>query len=133
MTLTDLCLRWMRNIPAIVFALLVILLQLAQAAGAQAVNTAQSARDVPEILQRGRLVVAMTRFDNPPFYSGTGDAVEGIDVALARSLADALGVDLVFDRAAVNFDDVIGRVADGKADIAISKISRTYRRTARVA
>lgn len=106
---------------------------LAASAMAQTPDLFDTSRDVDAILKRGHLIVAMTSFDNPPFYSGEGDELEGIDISLARSIAEALGVELVFDRVASSFDNVVGRVAEGNADIAISKLSRTYRRTARVA
>lgn len=93
----------------------------------------QELKGVAAIRERGQIIVAMTRFDNPPFYGGAGDALEGIDVTLAERLGDALGVRVVFDRVAPSFDEVVNRVEQGKADIAISKLSRTYRRTTRVA
>ena len=88
---------------------------------------------VAAIQDRGRIIVAMTRFDNPPFYGGDGEAFAGIDVTLAKRLGDALGVKVVFDREAPSFDEVVNRVVQGKADIAISKLSRTYKRTAQIA
>lgn len=89
--------------------------------------------DVAAIVQRGKLVVAMTSFDNPPFYSGTGEHLEGIDVTLAEDVAEALGVEVEFNRDAENNNDVVAKVALGEADLGISMISRTHARARVVA
>ena len=36
--------------------------------------------DIAEIKKTGQLVVAMTSFDNLPFYGGTPDNMRGLDV-----------------------------------------------------
>ena len=59
--------------------------------------------------------------------------LEGIDVDLAHEVADALGVEVEFDRTAETFNDVVAKVKNGEADIAISKISRTNSRAMVVA
>lgn len=89
--------------------------------------------DIARVIDKGQLVVAMTSFDNPPFYGGEADHLTGIDVSLAQDIADALGVALVFDRSAETFNDVVNKVALGQADIAVSKVSRTYARSRIVA
>ncbi|AWB50674.1 amino acid ABC transporter substrate-binding protein (plasmid) [Gemmobacter aquarius] len=91
------------------------------------------APDVAAIVDRGTLIVAMTSFDNPPFYSGSGKHLEGIDVTLAERVAEALGVKVEFNRDAETFNDVVAKVALGQADLAISKISRTHARAQVVA
>lgn len=91
------------------------------------------APDVAAIVERGKLVVAMTAFDSPPFYSGSGSHLEGIDVTLAERVAGALGVEVEFNRDAETFNDVVAKVALGDADLAISKISRTHARAQVVA
>lgn len=91
------------------------------------------APDIAAIVQRGKLVVAMTAFDNPPFYSGTGDHLQGIDVTLSQQIAEAIGVPVEFNRDAETFNDVVAKVALGEADLAVSKISRTHARARMVA
>ncbi|MEI6099369.1 MAG: transporter substrate-binding domain-containing protein [Alphaproteobacteria bacterium] len=75
----------------------------------------------------------MTAFDNAPFYSANHGRLEGIDVSLSEDIAAALGVEVSFDRSAVTFNDVVNKVRNGEADIAVSKISRTNARALVVA
>lgn len=49
------------------------------------------ARPLDEVVERGRLRVGVYR-DFPPFSSGSGDGLVGIDVDLGRLFADRLGV-----------------------------------------
>ena len=96
-------------------------------------NTITDPPDLVRITERGNLIVAMTSFDNAPFYSEKDGHLEGIDVDLAHEVADALGVEVEFDRTAETFNDVVAKVKNGEADIAISKISRTNSRAMVVA
>lgn len=89
--------------------------------------------DIEAITTRGQLIVAMTSFDNAPFYSLNHGHLEGIDVSLAEDIGLALGVEVTFDRTAPTFNDVVEKVRKGEADIAISKISRTNARARVVA
>lgn len=74
------------------------------------------------------LRVAMPRFLSRPFFEKAGDADAGIDVELSRAIAKALDLELSFDRSAATFDDAVGLIARGEADLAICKLSRTVRR-----
>ena len=96
-------------------------------------NTLAGPPDLAGIAERGKLVIAMTSFDNAPFYSVKDGHLEGIDVDLGHDIADALGVEVEFDRTAETFNDVVAKVKNGEADIAISKISRTNARAMVVA
>lgn len=89
--------------------------------------------DIAAITTKSKLTVAITEFDNPPFYSGADDKLAGIDITLAKSLGEALGVPVEFDRSSKTFNDVVNAVATGKADVAFSKISRTFARAKLVA
>jgi ABC-type amino acid transport substrate-binding protein len=89
--------------------------------------------DIQVILDRGTLIVALLDTDNPPFFmTGEGNQLDGLDVAIARDLADRLGVDVEFHRSATTFNEVVDEVFNREADIAISKISRTMKRIKRV-
>jgi len=85
--------------------------------------------DMAAILGRKQLVVALTASDQPPFYfvSKKGE-LAGFDVDIAAAMAKELGVALVFNREAKSFNDVVSLVASGKADLAVSKLSRTLGR-----
>ena len=56
----------------------------------------------------------------------------GLDVSLSKGIADELGVDVHFIRSAHTFNETVDLVFENKADIAISKISRTLSRTKKV-
>jgi len=81
--------------------------------------------DIERIQRRGTLIVAMTQADAPPFHVMTGGELSGVDIDLAKGLAQSLGVTVAFDRSAKSYDEVVDIVARGQADIAISKLSRT--------
>lgn len=88
--------------------------------------------DITEIKKTGQLVVAMTSFDNLPFYGGTPDNMRGLDVEISKKVAAILGVKLVIRRDAPTFQDVVEQVRRGDANIAISKLSITPPRLATV-
>jgi ABC-type amino acid transport substrate-binding protein len=81
--------------------------------------------DIAAIKKANVLVVAMTKKDNPPFFSGEGDDIRGLDVEIARRIGVMLGVPVQFRRDAESFAEVVEQVRDGKADVAVSKLSVT--------
>jgi ABC-type amino acid transport substrate-binding protein len=103
---------------------LVLLLSLA--VSAQIPNsTIPLTKELADIKKRNVLVVAMNKKDNPPFYSGEGDSLRGIDVDIARRVAKVLGVPVEFRRDAESFAEVVEQIRAGKADMAASKLSVT--------
>jgi len=89
--------------------------------------------DIGAITKKGYIVIAMLGTDNAPFFGTKDGQLEGIDVTLAKSIAAAMGVQPRFDRSAKSTDDVIEMVRTGKADIGLSKLSRTNVRSRIVA
>jgi ABC-type amino acid transport substrate-binding protein len=81
--------------------------------------------DIAAIKKANVLVVAMTKKDVPPFFSGEGDDIRGLDVEIARRIGTLLGVPVQFRRDAESFAEVVEQVRDGRADIAVSKLSVT--------
>jgi len=81
--------------------------------------------DIAAIKKANVLVVAMTKKDSPPFFSGEGDDIHGLDVEIARRIGVLLGVPVQFRRDAESFAEVVEQVRDGKADVAVSKLSVT--------
>ena len=81
--------------------------------------------DIAAIKKANVLVVAMTKKDNPPFFSGEEENIRGLDVEIARRIGVLLGVPVQFRRDAESFAEVVEQVRDGKADIAVSKLSVT--------
>ncbi|MBE9137116.1 amino acid ABC transporter substrate-binding protein [Nodosilinea sp. LEGE 07088] len=88
--------------------------------------------DIERILERGKLTVAVLGQDNAPFFMNRQGQLSGLDLQLARSLADQLGVSLEVTRSAQTFNQVVDTVYEQKADLAISKISRTLKRAQKV-
>jgi ABC-type amino acid transport substrate-binding protein len=102
-----------------------------EAKPAQALS--QMPPDIEKIKQRGKIVVAMLGKDVPPFFMKHKDGgFYGLDVKLAEGIAAELGVELEFNRSAMSFNDVVQEVIEGRADLAISKISRTLARGQKV-
>ncbi|MDE1180915.1 ABC transporter substrate-binding protein [Paraburkholderia sp.] len=80
------------------------------------------------IAARGELVVAVLGVDQPPFFQEVNGKLTGIDIDIAKELAAKLGVKVRFNRDARSFDGVVTLLANGGADLAISKLSRTLSR-----
>ena len=88
------------------------------------------APDIARIVNRGELVVAMYRVDQPPFFYVKGGELMGIEVDLAKAIAKELKVSVRFDRSPATFNEVVDVVARQDADLGISKLSRTLARAA---
>jgi ABC-type amino acid transport substrate-binding protein len=90
-------------------------------------------RDLQSIVDAKILRVAVTHFDLPSFHVRDADGkLLGPEIEMAQQIARALGVDVKFLDDAESFDAVVDFVADGRADIGISKLSQTYNRLKRV-
>jgi polar amino acid transport system substrate-binding protein len=114
-------------------AAVVAICVLALGLWATAVRAQEMAPDIKRIVDRGELVVAMYYRDTPPFYFQDDDGqMAGFDVRLIRSFAEHMGVAVSFNRTARSFEEVVDVVARDEADVAISKLSRTFTRSMRV-
>jgi polar amino acid transport system substrate-binding protein len=79
------------------------------------------------------LRVGVTRFDLPSFHVRAPDGtLRGPEIDLARQIGRALDVRVDFVDKAESFDAVVDLVANGGADIGVSKLSQTYNRLKRV-
>ena len=81
--------------------------------------------DIAAIKKKNVLVVAMTKKDVPPFFSGEGENIHGLDVEIAQRIGVLLGVPVEFRRDAESFAEVVEQVRTGAADVAVSKLSIT--------
>jgi ABC-type amino acid transport substrate-binding protein len=88
-------------------------------------STVPLSPDIAAIKKKNVLVVAMTKKDVPPFFSGEGENLRGLDVEISRRIGVLLGVPVEFRRDAESFAEVVEQVRDGRADIAVSKLSIT--------
>jgi polar amino acid transport system substrate-binding protein len=121
--------------PALALALVAIGIVTVcfQAYASDEVADTGARRDLRSVLAERVLRVSMTRFDVPPFHFVQADGtVAGPEADLARQIAATLGVQLVLVAEAETFDAVVHDVANGRADIGISKLSRTYYRLKQV-
>jgi len=81
--------------------------------------------DIAAIKKKNVLIIAMTKKDVPPFFSGEGADIRGLDVEIARRIGVMIGVPVEFRRDAESFAEVVEQVRDGRADLAVSKLSIT--------
>ena len=81
--------------------------------------------DIAAIKKRNVLIVSMTKKDVPPFFSGDAENIRGLDVEIARRIGVLVGVPVEFRRDAESFAEVVEQVRDGRADMAVSKLSIT--------
>lgn len=88
-------------------------------------STVPLSPDIAAIKKKNVLVVAMTKKDNPPFFSGDEKNIHGLDVEIAQRIGVLLGVPVEFRRDAESFADVVEQVRSGAADVAVSKLSIT--------
>jgi ABC-type amino acid transport substrate-binding protein len=98
--------------------------------------------DIKRIKDRGKIIVAQCSIvqpgfywfddggaaDSEPFFPYKGRRLIGTDIAMAMQIAEELGVELELDRSSKDFNAVCRRVANGQADIGISKLSITLER-----
>lgn len=87
-----------------------------------------NARDMAAIKASGQLVIAIPNINNPPFFFEHAGELKGLDIELAKSVAESLGVEAVFNRDGKSFNDAVKLVADDHADMSAAKISRTLAR-----
>ena len=88
-------------------------------------STVPLAPDIAAIKKKNVLIVSMTKKDVPPFFSGDAENIRGLDVEIARRIGVLLGVPVEFRRDAESFAEVVEQVRDGRADLAVSKLSIT--------
>ena len=103
--------------------LLVLVTSLASAQ--MPTSTVPLPTDIAAIKKKNVLIIAMTKKDVPPFFSGEGEDIRGLDVEIARRIGAVIGVPVQFRRDAESFAEVVEQVRDGRADLAVSKLSIT--------
>lgn len=113
-----------------------VLIALAPLLGCQSIslapgNGSENTRFLARLLERGELRVGMTGAQPPlNMRNRSGDLI-GLDVDLARALADAMGVRLVLVE--TPFAELLTDLQEGRLDLVISSLTITPSRNARVA
>lgn len=87
------------------------------------------APDIARIVTRGELIVAVLGEDRPPFLFQRAGVFVGLEADIVNEIANALKVKVKFERSATTFNQVVDVVAHQKADLGISKLSRTLARS----
>ena len=106
--------------------LTLLLVLVASLASAQMpTSTVPLPTDIAAIKKKNVLIIAMTKKDVPPFFSGEGEDIRGLDVEIARRIGVMIGVPVQFRRDAESFAEVVEQIRDGRADLAVSKLSIT--------
>lgn len=96
--------------------------------------TLDSPPDMARIAAAGELRIALTADDWPPFFfTHPTRGLVGLDIDLAREMAQRLGVDVRFVREAKTFDDLVTLVVSRRADLAVAYLSDTLERSVRSA
>lgn len=88
--------------------------------------------DLERLRSSGVLRVAVIDMDIPPFVFSVNGELRGADVDLARGFAQSIGLEVEFVPAGDNYAQVIQAVAQGRADIGISELSKTMERAQQV-
>jgi len=110
-------LKWLKKTCVAVFFLLHTLYLLGDVNGIQSVQ------------QDGCLTVALSQEDWPPFFYVNKDGdLAGLDIDIARDLADKLNLQVLFVRTVKTFDEIVYQVEHKQVDIAISYLSNTLDR-----
>jgi proton glutamate symport protein len=84
--------------------------------------------DLERLRAAGVLRVATIDMDIPPFVFRVNGELYGADADLARGFAESIGLEAVFVPSGDNYTQVIQAVAEGRADIGISELSKTMER-----
>jgi polar amino acid transport system substrate-binding protein len=119
----------MRSFPALLLAAFVLGCQ--SLPGGSAAPAAETDARLPGILASGVLRVAVAP-DRPPLVAkNRSGATVGFDVDIVQALANAMGLELRLEE--TPFAELIQSVQSGRADLAISGLTMTPERNARVA
>ena len=105
--------------------ILIIILSIIVVSASRGSGDEDTGRDLDQILDSNKVVIAMVDGDYPPFIIQTQDGqLAGWEVDLAKDIANELGVTLEIAKTG-HFNDIIELVEAGKADIGLSNLSVT--------
>ncbi|MBA4223726.1 transporter substrate-binding domain-containing protein [Bosea sp. (in: a-proteobacteria)] len=91
---------------------------------------AQAPASALDAIQSAGALRICTTGDYKPFTNATGDSFEGIDIEMAKSLAQAIGVEPKFVR--TKWAELMADFTGGKCDVAMGGIGVTLERQKRV-
>ena len=85
--------------------------------------------EIARIIARGELIVAVMSRDTVPFVHEVNGKLVGVDIELVQQVSAELKVPIRFDRSAKTYEEVVELVAMGRADLGVSKLARTLKRS----
>ncbi len=80
---------------------------------------------IDEIQAKGEIIVAIRSNDIPLFHEVSRGSYSGVDIELARKIADEFDVKLKIDNSAGSEKDIINNLTSQKADFALSRLKIT--------
>ena len=107
------------------FTLLLAMIMCFACVSLSACSQEDSIRDLDDILKSGKLTIA-TNAEFAPFESKEGTNYVGIDIDIAKAIADYLGVSLVINN--MDFDAVVTSVQNGQSDLALAALTISAKR-----
>ncbi len=85
--------------------------------------------EMQKIMEREKLIVGLYYQDMPPFFMTDEEGkLDGLDIELARKIADYLEIEVEFNREAESYQQLFEMVVGGEVDVVISKFSKTFKR-----
>ncbi|MFW6306440.1 MAG: substrate-binding periplasmic protein [Bacillota bacterium] len=119
------------SISLIIFLLFIMIINISLLAATE--NTNDYPSDIQRIIDRGKLIFGLYYEDMPPFFM-TDDEGElyGVDIDLARSIAEEFGVDIEFNREAKSYQELFEKVVNEEVDVVIAKFSKTFNRAKQI-
>ena len=94
------------------------------------ISTQVKAGEIERIMEKGEIVVSLNK-GYPPFSIVDNDKIQGLDVDLAKLIADYLGVKVRFIMPRL-YKDQIPKLLAGESDIIIAAMTRTVERGLKV-
>lgn len=104
-----------------VLSILLVAALIAGVLAGCATNSSDDGTVTPASIKKaGKLIIA-TSPDYPPFEYMQGSTPVGIDMDIAKAIADDMGVELQID--IMDFDGVLAAISTGKCDLGLSALS----------
>ncbi len=100
------------------------------AAGTEAAAEAEETKAAGDSSYAGKTLIMATNAEFPPYEYHDGNEIVGIDVEIARAIAEQMGAD--FEVSDIAFDSIIPAVQAGKADFGAAGMTITEDRMTQV-
>jgi len=78
-------------------------------------------KTIKSIKEKGQIILGTTGSQRPFTYKNENDSLVGIDIEIARALADGMGVDLVIKE--ITFETLLNELSAGNVDFVMSGLS----------